>query len=263
MFDYSEFIAIITAAVYSVLWWLLAVAIVTTIIKIIWPKGAAGEARVKFATKFRLPADIYHPLHDTTLPTPDGTTQIDHIFVSKYGIFVVETKNMRGWIFGSEKKGHWTQTFYKKSFKFQNPLRQNYKHIKALENLLNISADNIHSVVAFVGDASFKTHMPANVTSGDGYLRYIKSFQKTVFDESEVQNIISTIESNRLAPGFKTNRQHIQNLQSRNNTSAERQCPKCGDAMILRTVKRGRNAGGQFWGCSSYPRCRIVQAINP
>ncbi|HWQ91037.1 MAG TPA: DUF2726 domain-containing protein [Clostridia bacterium] len=35
-------------------------------------------------------------------------------------------------------------------------------------------------------------------------------------------------------------------------------CPKCGSKMILRTAKSGANAGGQFWGCSNFPRCRSV-----
>lgn len=68
-----------------------------------------------------------------TLDTPDGTTQIDHVFLSPFGVFVLETKNMRGWIFGSENQAQWTQQIFKQRFKFQNPTRQNYKHLKALE----------------------------------------------------------------------------------------------------------------------------------
>jgi len=36
-------------------------------------------------------------------------------------------------------------------------------------------------------------------------------------------------------------------------------CPKCGSRMVLRTAKRGANAGGKFWGCSSFPKCRHIQ----
>jgi len=52
----------------------------------------------------------YRHFHGLYLPRPDGkgTTQIDHIVVSRYGIFVIETKNYRGWIFGSEKQRDWT-----------------------------------------------------------------------------------------------------------------------------------------------------------
>ena len=63
-------------------------------------KGYMGEAKVSVTAWLALPKSTYTPFHDVTLPTPDGTTQIDHIFVSRFGIFVVETKNMGGWIFG-------------------------------------------------------------------------------------------------------------------------------------------------------------------
>jgi restriction system protein len=44
-------------------------------------------------------------------------------------------------------------------------------------------------------------------------------------------------------------------------SSSPPSCPRCGALMVLRTAKRGGNAGGQFWGCSSFPKCRgIVEA---
>ena len=74
-----------------------------------------------------LPSSMYRQYHDVILPTAGGTTQIDHVFVSVFGVFVVETKNMSGWIFGSERDQDWTQVFPGgRKFKFQNPLRQNY-----------------------------------------------------------------------------------------------------------------------------------------
>ncbi len=73
-------------------------------------------------------------LNDLTLPDGEGaTTQIDHLLLSPFGVFVIETKNYKGWIFGSERQKQWTQKIYKKSFKFQNPIHQNYKHMKVLE----------------------------------------------------------------------------------------------------------------------------------
>ncbi|WP_369414666.1 nuclease-related domain-containing protein [Microbulbifer elongatus] len=66
-----------------------------------------------------MPSSIYQRAHNFTLQTLDGTTQIDHIFVSRFGIFVVETKYMQGWIFGSERQEQWTQKIYKKSFRSQ------------------------------------------------------------------------------------------------------------------------------------------------
>lgn len=246
---------------FRVMWWLIPAALAIAFIRSSWFKGMRGEARVKFAAKLRLPADTYHRIHNVTLPTPDGTTQIDHIFISRFGIFVVETKNMKGWIFGGENQAQWTQKIFKQSFRFQNPLRQNYKHVKALEAALNVPPEFIHSVVVFAGGSTFKSPMPVNVTRGGGYITYIKSFHQVVLSESEVQAAVSHIESGRLQPSRETHRKHVQQLKTRSDPTAERKCPKCGSSMVLRTARRGANAGNQFWGCSAYPRCRVVQNV--
>lgn len=231
------------------------------LVKSPWFKGLCGEAVVRVVARFRLPEETYRPVHNVTLPTLDGTTQIDHIFVSRYGIFVVETKNLKGWIFGDERQAQWTQKVYRKSFRFQNPLRQNYKHVKALEQALGVPAEVIHSVVVFTGSAKLKSSMPANVTSGGGYVSYIKSFHKAVLSETEVQEVFEKIQTDRLAPSRETHRQHVAQLKARNDPSAKRKCPKCGRKMVLRTSKRGEKAGSQFWGCSAYPKCRMVQNV--
>ncbi|MDN3555529.1 nuclease-related domain-containing protein [Halomonas maura] len=243
------------------LWWLIPVLILIGFLKSPWFKGIVGETLVKIVAKFRLPAETYYQVHNVTLPTPDGTTQIDHIFVSRFGIFVVETKNMKGWIFGSEKQAQWTQKVYRKSFRFQNPLRQNYKHAKALEAALDVPSDAIHSVVVFTGNSTFKSKMPANVTIGGGYVNYIKSFREAVLSEAQVQDALEQIQTGRLAPSRETHRQHVAQLKARSGPSAERKCPKCGSSMVLRTAKRGESAGKQFWGCSAYPQCRVMQNV--
>lgn len=243
------------------LWWVIPLAFLIGLIKTPWFKGLCGEALVKVAARFRLPAETYKPLHNVTLSTPDGSTQIDHIFVSRFGIFVVETKNMKGWIFGDEHQAQWTQKIYRKSFRFQNPLRQNYKHVKSLENALNVPSSVIHSIVVFTGSAKLKTKMPKNVTSG-GYVTYIKSFQEVVLSEAQVQEAFTTIQTERLAPTRETHREHVAQLKTRSDPNAQRKCPKCGSSMVLRTSKRGRNAGKQFWGCSGYPKCRVVQEVG-
>ena len=127
----------IFSGAFRALWWLIPIGLVAGFLKSAGFKGWLGEAMVKLASKLWLPADTYHALHKVTLPTPDGTTQIDHIFVSRFGIFVVETKHMKGWVFGSEHQAQWTQKLFKQSFRFQNPIRQGFKHAKALEQLLN------------------------------------------------------------------------------------------------------------------------------
>lgn len=243
------------------LWWVVPILLVVRIFSSPWFKGLTGEVLVKFAARLRLPAEIYHPIHNVMLPTPDGTTQIDHIFVSCFGIFVVETKNMKGWIFGGENQAQWTQKIFNQTFKFQNPLRQNYKHQKALEAALGVPIEVIRSVIVFTGDSAFKSPMPANVTRSSDYISYIKSFSEIVLTESEVQDVVRKIQAGRLEPTWETHRVHVQRLKSRSDPTAERKCPRCGSAMVLRTAKQGANTGRQFWGCSAFPRCRVKQNI--
>lgn len=176
-------------------------------------KGMMGEFAVNFSAKMMLNKNEYHLIKNVTLPTEDGTTQIDHIIVSKYGVFVVETKNMKGWIFGGAKQPQWTQKLYRHSSKFQNPLHQNFKHVKTLQSLLNLRDEQVHSLVVFVGDSTFKTEMPENVTQGYGYIRFIKSKKQPVFTESQVKDIIGKISAGRLAPTWKTHRAHVRHVK--------------------------------------------------
>jgi len=251
----------VIAQFWGMLSWALPLLLLITLFKSPWAKGHIGEWLVRLFAHWQLDAQIYRRLHNVTLNTPDGTTQIDHVFLSVHGIFVLETKNMSGWIFGTEQQAQWTQKFPRRSFKFQNPLRQNYKHLKSLEAALGVSPAHLHSVITFVGGSTFKTQMPANVTRGIGFIRYIKSFRQVVFSEAEVDDMLQALKAGRLAPSLATHREHVQHLKRRSDPSAERCCPKCGSALVIRTRKTGANAGQQFWGCSAFPKCRTVQSL--
>jgi hypothetical protein len=241
--------------------WVLPLMLVVTLLKTRIFKGWFGERLIRVFAYFLLDRQVYRRLHDVTLITLDGTTQIDHVFLSPFGIFVLETKNMGGWIFGGEKQAQWTQLFPKKRFQFQNPIRQNYKHLKALQAALDIGPEHVHSVIAFVGGSTFKTEMPANVTQGMRSIRYIKSFQQPVFGEAQVTTMLQTLQAGRLAPTLATRREHVQRLKLRSDPSASRQCPRCGSALVVRTIKSGSKIGQQFWGCSTFPKCRTIQPM--
>lgn len=246
-------------------WFLIPLVILVAVLKSPWFKGVFGEFIINTSAKLSLDKDQYHLIKNVTLPTEDGSTQIDLIIVSKFGVFVVETKNMKGWIFGNPNQKTWTQKIYKHTSKFQNPLQQNYKHTKTLESLLGLSDKQIHSVIVFIGDSTFKTNMPENVTYGGGYLRYIKSKTQPVLTESEVYEITSKIESGRLTPSFKTNREHVahvRNIVAEKENNNSKACPKCGSSLVVREVKKGQNIGKKFLGCSGFPNCRYLAEIT-
>ncbi len=249
--------------VLNATWYLIPLFILISLFKTPWFKGIFGEFQVNVCLRLFLPNDKYHLIKNVTLPTQDGSTQIDHVLVSQYGVFVIETKNMRGWIFGSTHNKQWTQKIYKYSTRFQNPLHQNYKHVKVLESCLNIPLESIFSVIVFVGDSTFKTDMPTNVTYAGGCIRYIKAIDTEVISQEQVHNIISIIEAGRIVPSIKTNREHVTHVKkiiiAKSN---EKLCPKCKSIMVLRESKKGRYAGKNFWGCSTFPKCRGIVNVT-
>jgi len=256
----------LVAGLWRQYWWFFLLVIFWPVLKLFIPmiKGKIGEGVVNLAAKLRLDPEVYHLIKDVTIPSKTGTTQIDHVIVSVFGLFVIETKNYKGWIFADAKDAQWTQVNFNQKHRFQNPLRQNYAHICALSDLLDIPKNKIRGVVCFMGDAKFKTPVPEGVFIEGHYINHIQSFRDLVFSKAEVAELVQKIESTRFERGLKTNRQHVQHLKKNHsalNDSANsplKPCPSCGAEMVLRTAKKGPNTGNQFWGCSNYPACKSI-----
>jgi hypothetical protein len=190
-------------------WYLVAILVLLSIASTPWFKGIMGELMITVLTRWKLNRQVYHLINNVTLPTEDGTTQIDHIIVSVYGVFVIETKNLRGWIFGRPNQKNWTLQHYKKRYKFQNPLHQNHKHIRVLQSISNLEDKQMHSLVVFVGDSEFKTSMPDNVIYGGRFVQFIQSQKTKLLSPKQVLETSQAIEAHRLRRGFKTQRAHV------------------------------------------------------
>lgn len=198
----------------------------------------------------------YKRFHNLIIKTDNGTTEIDTVILSKFGIFVIEIKDYSGWIFGSEEQPYWTQTFRKSKQKFQNPLRQNYRHTKALSSSLGIEQRYFHSIVYFSGEAQLKTQMPPNVMKW-GLLSYIKSFKEVLLTNNEITHLEEQL--NKIQATQISRKQHIQNLNNRFNSTSI--CPKCGKPLTQRIAKKGPNLGKPFLACTGYPQCRYTKSI--
>lgn len=177
-------------------------------------KGKAGEYGVRGGIALGLDKEKYTVFHDVTLEHSGVTTQIDHIAVSRYGVFVIETKNMKGWIFGSENNRKWTQVIYKSKTSFTNPIMQNNWHIAMLCKVTGLKKEQCKNVVLFFGEAELKTEMPDNVLGG-GLSGYISSFKKVIIDEDQVDEVVRRISLKRLKPGHETNQKHLENIRAR------------------------------------------------
>lgn len=145
---------------------IVAVQVLLALLKKFRPiiKGWFGETLLDRLLRHKLDPARYRILHNIMLPTDDGTTtQIDHIVVSQWGVFVIETKTYSGWIFGDARSPQWTVSHFRRKDRFQNPLRQNYKHLATLSECLGIPLELFKTIIAFSGEAQFKTEMPPEV----------------------------------------------------------------------------------------------------
>ena len=154
-------------------------------------------------------------LNNVTLPMAGGTTQIDHILIADTGIFVIETKHYSGWIFGNPQDKQWTQTIYRKKSRFQNPLHQNYGHVKALQSLFDLPEDHFHSVVVFTADAEFKSDLGPNVVRLANLIPFLSAERSVVFDEHKMAYVVGRIEMKRNRRSVETDEYHINHLRNR------------------------------------------------
>lgn len=236
--------------------------------------GNVGEARTARYLR-KLPPETYTVFHDLTIADSNGrTTQIDHIVVSPFGVFVIETKCYKGWIFGDEKSRVWTQSLScgrgwfadTEKHTFQNPIRQNWRHIYVLAERLNLPKRIFFNVVVFAGDAEIKTDVPDYVMSEYDVTGYIKSFQSIQLNESTMRRVVSTLERFNQPLREEEKVQHVQMLHVLHapppivdKEEPTPKCPRCGAEMRRRYR---RSDGAPFYGCSRYPDCKGIVNIQ-
>lgn len=233
-------------------------------------KGKRGEKRV-LSILMKLP-DEYTIMNDMVFKTDKGTTQIDHIVISKYGVFAIETKNYKGDIYGDDNRQKWTQLIvtdvtYRKSWKtytyvtkneLYNPVKQSLGHVYKIKQLLSSYPNlKIVPIVVFVGKANLDNVESSHyVIYKEQLLSVINEYKAIYLTDDEVQNVIGILEENNLR-GEISDIEHVKNLHNERNEIKRKInsgiCPKCGGELIRRKGKYG-----EFFGCSNYPKCKFV-----
>ncbi|MCM3729799.1 NERD domain-containing protein [Neobacillus cucumis] len=230
-------------------------------------KGKIGENKVK-KTLEQLDPSLYTSFHDLYIPIKNGskTSQVDHVVLSPKGLFVIETKNYKGWITGSEQSQQWNQTNYSRKDKFRNPILQNYGHIMALKEYLGELVDKVpfYSIIVFGDQAELKFNTDfknAFVIKRNSLLDVIKGHGEPIsLNHNELNKLKQRIhklstrtheEKRNLAKKHKT--EIRSNLTQQKKSINENICPKCGNKLVVRKGKYG-----SFKGCSSFPKCKFT-----
>lgn len=217
-------------------------------------KGYLGEKTTSLILK-TLPSN-YIVLDDIMLRTDYGTTQIDHVVISNYGIFVIETKNYKGWIYGNDNSPKWTQVLYKQKYQFMNPLHQNYKHCKAIERLIGDDRINIISIIAFPEKATLKVNIQNHVVYFSLLRKTIQNYNHFTVSNEDCIKIKDIILKNNIADNI-SKKEHVDSVRSRIHRDSIKVknniCLKCNSRLVQRKGKYG-----YFMGCSNYPKCRYI-----
>ena len=178
-----------------------------------------GEALLSRVVQANFGSPDYHLMNHVTLQLSDGTTQVDHILVSRFGVFVIETNDYKGWIFANARQANWTQVLFKHKFRFQNPIFQNNRHVRAVKDLLDfLPPGAIKSAVVFTGKAQFKTEIPQGVFCVSGLIDYLREQTVEVMSLNRVQFCVGRLETARLAISGKTDVEHAQRLERRHGS---------------------------------------------
>jgi Nuclease-related domain len=142
-------------------------------------KGELGE--YKITIQLSQLSKEYMVLNDILLPNPkakSGYSQIDHVVLSPYGIFVIETKNFQGTIYGSPEYKQW---LINEKFKFMNPFVQNYGHIACIKTLVGPKfKDAFVSIVSFTKRCTFKTDLSYRKIQSSELLIYDVELTETI-----------------------------------------------------------------------------------
>ena len=236
-------------------------------------------------------------LRNIYIPKDNGeTSEVDLVFITQKGIFVFESKNYSGWIFGDEKEQYWMAMLpNKEKHRFYNPIKQNQTHIKWLGKYLGNEIP-LFSIIVFSERCELKKVNVDNpeikVIKRDRTYATVKGIWNAnpdVIDEKQVEKFyynlkeLTNVDVAVKAAHVNTIERKYKKTILKKHTSEEKTdsqdklleekgdnsksdldgkiCPKCGSKLILRTAKKGANAGNQFYGCGGFPKCRYIEEL--
>ena len=211
-------------------------------------RGKRGENRVKWKIGETIKNEQY-VINDLILSNNGNTSQIDHVVINPRGVFVIETKNYSGEIYGSENQREWTQVlaYGNVKNKLYNPLKQNATHVYNVKRIVGNLP--IHSLVVFVQNNTY--HINANNVIPLSALERALCSGVSVLTVEQMETAYNLLLASKKEISTK---EHVENVRAQQWNVKHGICPRCGGKLVLRNGKYG-----EFCGCSNYPKCRFIK----
>lgn len=225
--------------------------------------GHLGEFLIEYAlTHGRLPGRMR--TWSNVLVPKDGAVvdeaELDVLMLHECGLFVFESKNYSGWIFGSEGQRQWTQSLNRSTKnRFYNPIMQNAAHVRALSRRLVVPEESFASYIVFSDRCELKS-VPRGgerfrICHRDDLMRLVREdlgSRGVAFDGPQFSTIERRIDALAAASTSGARESHAQDVREASSGTV---CPWCGGQLVERNGKYGR-----FLGCSGFPRCRYTRS---
>ena len=216
-------------------------------------RGWLGEFWVKLVIGNTEPGTSY-VINDCKIRvSEDKTTQIDHIVINTNGVFVIETKNYSGRIYGQESQQEWTQvlSYGKVKNKIYNPIKQNKTHVYNVSQVIGTTVPIFSAVVFVQGNVQYINADGVYTLSGLKRLLKNGSAKLTEAQMEEIYTKLSAVNDRTI-----TKSEHIHNIYNLQNNLSNNICPRCGKKLVIRNGKNG-----SFMGCENYPKCKFTKNI--
>lgn len=212
--------------------------------------GKEGEGNVKEILGSST-IGVKHVFNDYVIFDNGHTTQIDHIIVNRFGVFVIETKNYSGAIYGREEDHEWTQVLGggNEKHKLYNPIKQNASHIHSLKKIIGDAP--VRSLIVLVQNNA--QNINSNNVIGLKSLQNVLYSGAVVLSPTQIDSIGEKLTRNNKRP-FVSNEVHVNNVKRQQDKVLNNICPRCNAPLVL---KKGKY--GDFWGCSNYPNCKFIK----
>lgn len=211
-------------------------------------RGKLGERAVS-AVLGKTKEGVQYLIDDYIVEKDGKSSQIDHILINQYGIFVIETKNYSGRIYGNDEQLEWTQVlqYGKVKNRFYNPIKQNATHVYKIKSI--VGPYPVKSFVVFVQNNTQYINSLNVIPLRD--LRHTVNQGTPTLNEMQMQEIYNKLESSRSSINQE---QHIKNINQLQKDIQNNICPRCGSKLVKRHGKYG-----DFYGCSNYPKCKFTK----
>ncbi len=215
-------------------------------------RGEAGEMLVSNIIGQTIP-NAQYVLNNYLIQGNGFSTQIDHILINSIGVFVIETKNYSGQVYGDDTRKEWTQVlnYGKVKNSFYSPVQQNAVHVKQIQKL--IPDVPVFSLVVFVQNNT--QNISSIYTIPVSKLKWYISYGTPVLDNNKMYQVYTTLLQNQ---SFATNEEHVAHIKEKAAQLSNGICPRCGGVLVMRN-----GSNGMFYGCSNYPKCKFKHSPRP